>query len=172
MSHKTVVHKHVIAALCIIGVLYEGVYLLVYPVLGIDSVERLLFAAQLLGFLALPLFVGIAFTVYERYSDSSLIKGYQSTSTERFQFLQAYNTNTLEQLALAGLSLTAFCASVPENLLVFAYAQVAAFLLGRTMFFIGYQRAPMHRLVGFAVGYYPSVVAVGAACLFTVLASS
>jgi MAPEG family len=171
MGYKTVVHKHIVAAICILLILYEGVYLIVDPILGIESVNRLLFAAQLVGFVSLPLFVGIALTVHARYSDSSLIQGYKSSPTERLLFLQAYNTNTLEQLALSVLSLLAFCATAPEPLLVFAFAQVAAFLLGRVMFFIGYQRAPMHRLVGFAVGYYPSVVAVGAACLFTVLAS-
>ncbi len=172
MSHKILVHKHIAAALCILAVLYAAVYFLVGPVMAIEPVARLLLAAQLLGFVALPLFVGIALTVHARYSDSSLIQGYKSSPTERFVFLQAYNTNTLEQVALQALSLVAFCAVAPEPLLVFAYAQVAAFLLGRFMFFVGYQCAPMHRLVGFAVGYYPSVVAVGASCLFTLSAAA
>jgi hypothetical protein len=73
-------------------------------------------------------------------------------------------------LALLALSLVAFCAVVPASLLVFAYAQVVAFLLGRLMFFTGYQRAPLHRLVGFAVGYYPSVVAVFVSCVISLIA--
>ncbi len=172
MSHKVLVHKHIAAALCILAVLYASVYFLVEPVRAIEPVARLLLAARLLGFVALPLLVGIALSVHARYSDASLIQGYKSSPTERFAFLQAYTTNTLEQAALQALSLVAFCAVAPEPLLVFAYAQVAAFLLGRLMFFVGYQRAPMHRLVGFAVGYYPSIAAVGASCLLSLSAAA
>jgi hypothetical protein len=170
MSYKVLVHKHIAAALCILTVLYVTVYLLVEPLRSPEPVTRLMFAARLLGFASLPLFVGVASTVYTRYSDASLIQGYKSLPTERLQFLQAYNTNTLEQLALLALSLVAFCAVVPASLLVFAYAQVVAFLLGRLMFFTGYQRAPLHRLVGFAVGYYPSVVAVFVSCVISLIA--
>lgn len=172
MSHKVLVHKQIVAALCILTALYAAVYFLAEPVLAIEPVARLLLAARLLGFVALPLLVGIALSVHARYSDSSLIQGYKASPTERFAFLQAYTTNTLEQASLQALSLAAFCAAAPEPLLVFAYAQVAAFLLGRFMFFVGYQRAPMHRLVGFAVGYYPSIAAVGAACLFSLSAAA
>lgn len=172
MSHKLLIHKHIAAALCILAVLYAAAYCLLDPIRAIDPFTRVLLAAQLLGFVALPLFVGIAFTVHARYSDSSLIQGYKSSPTERLAFLQAYNTNTLEQLALQALSLVAFCAVAPEPFLIFAYAQVAAFLLGRLMFFVGYQHAPMHRLVGFAVGYYPSVIAVGASCMFSLFAAA
>jgi hypothetical protein len=172
MSHKNHVHKHIAAALCILVVLYAAAYFLLEPARSIEPVVRILLAAKLLGFLALPLFVGIAVTVHARYSDSSLIQGYKSTPTERLEFLRTYNTNTLEQLALQALSLVAFCAVAPESLLVSVYSQVAAFLLGRFMFFVGYQNAPMHRLVGFAVGYYPSVIAVGASCIFSLRAAA
>lgn len=172
MSHKVLVHKHIAVALCILALLYAAVYLLVAPVGVAEPVARLLLAARLLGFVALPLLAGIALTVHARYSDSSLIQGYKSAPTERFAFLEAYNTNTLEQTALQALSLAAYCVVVPEPLLVFAYAQVAAFLLGRLMFFVGYQRAPMRRLVGFAVGYYPAIAAVGASCLYSLSAAA
>lgn len=147
-------------------------YVIVEPVEVAEPVARLLLAARLLGFVVLPLLTGIALMVYARYDDSSLIQGFKSSPNDRFAFLQAYTTNTLEQTALHALSLVAFCAVVPEPLLVFAYAQVAAFLFGRLMFFVGYQRTPMHRLVGFAVGYYPAIAALGASCLYSLRAAA
>jgi hypothetical protein len=172
MNHKILVHKHIAAALAILSVIYSATYFLFPSAQSVEPVARLLLAASLLGFVSLPLFSGIALAVHARYSDSSLILGYRSSPTEGFGFLQAFISNTLEQSALQSLSLLAFCATAPEPLLVFAYAQVAAFLIGRAMFFFGYRSSPMHRLAGFAVGYYPSVAAVGASCFFALRAAA
>jgi hypothetical protein len=172
MNHKSLVHKHIAAALVILSVIYAAAYFLIPSMHGIESVSRLLLAAKLMGFISLPFFSGIALAVHARYSDPVLINGYKSSPTEDFVFLQAFISNTLEQTALQALSLAAFCAAAPESLLVLAYAQVVAFLIGRTMFYFGYRSSPMNRLVGFAVGYYPSIAAAGASCLFVLSAAA
>lgn len=166
--HKTIVHKHIIAALVTLASIYGLVFMLIPAQPGIEASARIMLGAKLLGFLALPLLFGIATTVHARYCDASLINGYKATSTERISFLLAYNSNTLEQTVLHTLALLAFCAAAPESLLPISIAQVAAFLLGRAMFFIGYRKDPMYRLAGFAVGYYPAIAAILSACFFTV----
>lgn len=167
MNHKSIVHKHIVAAIMILAVLYAAVYLFAEPVHLVETAGRLLLPARLMVFIALPLLAGVGAAVHARYSDASMIHGYQSLPNEHFKFLQAYTSNTLEQASLQAMSLVAFCAVVPEWLLVIAYAQVGAFLLGRFMFFVGYQKNPLHRLAGFAVGYYPSILATGLALWFS-----
>jgi hypothetical protein len=169
--HKNQVHRQVAVALAILVVLYLTIWLGAAPMPAADVPHRLLLAAKLMGFAVLPLFAGISAAVYARYSAAALIQGFKSVPSERLALLLAYNQNTLEQTVLHALSLPIFCVTVPAALLVFAYAQVAAFLLGRLMFYIGYRRAPLQRLAGFAVGHYPAIAAVLVGCAMAVFSA-
>lgn len=170
MSYKPEVHKRIAVGISILAALYGAAFFVLPPVQAIDSASRLLLAAKLLGFIPLPLLAGVWATVFVRYSDASLIQGYKAAPSERLALLHAYNANTLEQTALHALSIVAFCAVVPQRLLVFAMAQVAAFLLGRLLFFLGYRRAPLKRLVGFVLGFYSAVAAIVTSCAFALAA--
>jgi hypothetical protein len=168
MNHKTQVHKQIASALTALVVLYGAVLMIASPIKATDSIERLVFAAKLLGFLSLPLLCGIGLTVVARYNDASLIQGYKAVS-ERLEFIRAYNTNTLEQTTVHALSVVAYCVVVPQQWLVFALAQVLAFILGRLFFYFGYRRAALQRFFGFVMGYYPAIVAVLTACVFAIV---
>jgi hypothetical protein len=169
MNYKPQVHKQIAAALIILVALYGALFYFVKPIQAADIMSRLLFAAKLLSFVPLPLLAGIGATVVARYSDSSLIRGYEAEPPKRFSLLLAYNSNTIEQTLLHSISVVTFCLVAPQPMLIFAVAQVTAFLLGRLLFFLGYRRDSIQRLMGFVIGYYPVIVAVVASCVFTLI---
>lgn len=78
--------------------------------------------------------------------------------TDRAKLLQALLQNTLEQVAVAIPVYAAWVALAPERFLAVAPASAGLFVLGRVLFFWGYNRGAQGRALGFSLTFYPTVV--------------
>jgi hypothetical protein len=91
-----------------------------------------------------------------------------ATATERVRFAGAILQNTLEQVALAVPVHLALACALPrasESLVVLA----ALFCLGRVLFWRGYTAGAGGRALGFALTFYPTVMALAVAAAATAL---
>ena len=70
-----------------------------------------------------------------------------------------YNQNTLEQVVLAAIAWTGLALALPHEQLALIPALAILFAAARALFWTGYLIAPGARAVGFALTFYPTVVA-------------
>ncbi|NIJ75226.1 hypothetical protein FHT08_000274 [Xanthomonas campestris] len=80
-----------------------------------------------------------------------------TTNSERANLLQTLIQNTLEQLAIALPTYTAWSILAPDHLVHLAPASSILFLCGRILFFFGYRHGASGRAFGFALTFYPTV---------------
>ncbi|MCG8671950.1 MAG: MAPEG family protein [Pseudomonadales bacterium] len=162
MQHQKEVQKQIVMGLIVLATIgLLGWFLL--PTL--EEVHRSIVLAGSLLILAIPLFLSIAILVIGRYSNEHLITGYTSSS-DQLAFKKAHLQNTLEQTAVNLLPLLALSIALPAAYLKLCIIQSFAFIVGRLLFFIGYNKDPMARFTGFIVGWYAAAVSFVVASYF------
>lgn len=128
-----------------------------------NTVARISFALKWVLLPALCLLAAVARLARHRFFSPDDIDGGGLTSgTARAQVLQSMVQNTLEQAVLASLAYLIWAVTMPHGWLASIPAAALLFLLGRLLFFRGYQRGAAARAAGFALTFYPSVLMLAA----------
>jgi len=153
MSYKISVLKQILMGNILI-ILLGGFLWFVLPSPAIN--DRAVYTLSWAAIFALPLFLGIHSTLFERFGSEDFIKGYASPSQPKFH--AAYLTNTLEQTTINVLTALSLGMVAPLEYLKLVPIQACIYIVGRVIFFFTYKSNPMFRFVGFAVGYYVACI--------------
>ncbi|RHW17670.1 MAPEG family protein [Sphingomonas gilva] len=122
---------------------------------------RLVAAATAMAVLAAWLGAAIARVAWLRFHTPSAIDagGADDPTDAALQRGQAILQNTLEQAALAALVLIGLAVALDRSALAIA-ALAGLFSIGRTLFWAGYAGGAAARAFGFALTFYPSMLAL------------
>ncbi|HXI87552.1 MAG TPA: MAPEG family protein [Parvularculaceae bacterium] len=145
------------AALCWVAYRYGPAYA-PSPVAS-DIAARLAFAAEWLLIPGLCLVFGIGLTANNRFLNADAIDGARAPKERFIEINLRYNQNTLEQTVLAAIAWMGLALALPAQSLNVIPVLAVLFGAGRSLFIIGYLIAPVGRAVGFALTFYPTVVA-------------
>jgi hypothetical protein len=120
--------------------------------------ERLSLLAAASLMIALPLFVSIARLAKHRFfmPDDFAGAGF-SGGTDQARMLQALLQNTLEQTLLAFLAYCAWMFLAPAGSGALPALASLMFIVGRIIFFAGYEKGAGARAFGFTLTFYPTV---------------
>ena len=126
-----------------------------------DAAARLLFAARVELFVALPLACCIGVMAARRFLSPADIAGSAfAPPGERTAVPLAVLQNTLEQTVLAVVAHLGFAATVRVAELALLPVLAALFCLGRLAFAVGYRHGAGGRAFGFALTFFPTNVAL------------
>ena len=75
--------------------------------------------------------------------------------------------NTIEQSVLAIIAHSALALALPVNRMAVIAALTGLFVVGRITYWFGYPRGAAARAFGFALTFYPTIMALAAALVFT-----
>lgn len=155
MSHKSIVTKQIVLGMALIAVLAAVLWQLL-P--GSEKVDRVSYTLSWTALFALPLLAGIHSTLFARFNSDEYIKGYTAASQPGFH--TAYLSNTLEQTVVNVLAAISLGMVAPLFFIKWLPIQACIFVIGRLLYFFTYKRNPMHRFVGFVMGYYVALLAM------------
>jgi len=124
-----------------------------------DTAARLALAVRWLLLPALCLLVGIGAVANRRFFSADAIDGSRTPSSRSLEVNLRYNQNTLEQFALASIAWLGLALALPRDQLSVIPALAIVFAAGRALFWIGYLISSWARALGFALTFYPTVVA-------------
>ncbi len=125
-----------------------------------DPAARLAFAARWLLVPAFALAVGIAMLANRRFFSPDAMDGTRTPQSPALEINLRYNQNTLEQSALVVIAWPLLALTLPDGQLGLIPVLAVLFGFGRAAFWIGYLIAPWARAFGFALTFYPTVVAL------------
>jgi uncharacterized membrane protein YecN with MAPEG domain len=92
------------------------------------------------------------------FSPEDIDGGGLSAGGPRARVLQATLQNTLEQVVIAALVHMSWAATMPLRWTASLPVAALGFVIGRILFWRGYERGAPGRALGFALTFYPSVV--------------
>jgi uncharacterized membrane protein YecN with MAPEG domain len=128
-----------------------------------NTVARIAFALKWDLLPAVCLLAAVAQLARHRFFTPEDIDGGGLTpGTARAHVLQSIVQNTLEQAVLASLAYLIWAVTMPHAWLASIPVAAVLFLLGRLLFFRGYERGAAARAAGFALTFYPSVLMLAA----------
>ena len=148
-----------VAALLALGTVPEIAHSFAPP-RGDDEAARLAYVARWLFVPGLCLLAGIGATANRRFF-SDAIDGTRTPPSRSLEINLRYNQNTLEQAVLAAIAWAGLALSVAHDRLGLIGVLAVLFAIGRALFWSGYLIAPWARAFGFALTFYPTVVAFG-----------
>lgn len=152
----------ILAALCLwqSGVLITSVSSYSISDIGMMTVlERLQFAIRWMLLPLSLLMIAIGRMARHRFtSPADIDGGVASNGSVKTRVLQSLLQNTLEQAVLACFVYLIWAAVMPAHYMSAIPLAATAFVLGRILFFSGYQSGASHRAFGFALTFYPSVL--------------
>lgn len=154
--YKKLVLTQILAGFSLIPLLGLGLWILLQDFVPID---RIWVTAATLAFLVLPLIAGIQLMLFRRFNSETLIKG--RAQSEELSLREIYLSNTIEQTILAVLAALVCILSVPPSLLKVPLIGSMLFVIGRALYFFGYQSNSLHRFTGFVLGHYTSLLLLG-----------
>lgn len=124
----------------------------------LSPTDRLGIAMKSGALLAISLAVAIGRLARHRFfTPEDIDGGAPGRGSERARLLQALLQNTLEQSVLAILVYMAWAATMHVSWLSVVPLAAIAFLVGRVLFFAGYEKGAPSRALGFTLSFYPSV---------------
>jgi len=134
------------------------------PTITADDTE-LGFRSSILGGVvllpAIALVVAIGRLARHRFITPADIDGGGLTSgSGKARVLQSLLQNTLEQFCIAFAAYTAWCYTMPVSSMGVPVLCSIAFLVGRVLFFVSYEKGAAARALGFTLTFYPTVVMV------------
>jgi hypothetical protein len=124
-----------------------------------DTADRLTFVAKWLLVPGFALLVGIGMVANRRFFSSDAIDGTRQPESKALEINLRYNQNTLEQTVLVAIAWPLLAVLLPVSQLGLIPVLAVLFGVGRIAFWIGYLIAPWARAFGFALTFYPTVVA-------------
>ncbi|HEX2592054.1 MAG TPA: MAPEG family protein [Rhizomicrobium sp.] len=124
------------------------------------SADRLAFALKWLLVPALALMVGIGVMANRRFFSTDAMDGTRTPASSSLEINLRYIQNTLEQTVLVAVAWSLLALELPLDRLGLIPVLAVLFGVGRFAFWIGYLLAPWARAFGFALTFYPTVVAL------------
>ncbi|MFO7561186.1 MAG: MAPEG family protein [Enhygromyxa sp.] len=125
----------------------------------VDPSARLSFALSWDLLLLICLIANVGALARHRFSTPEDIDGGGlSAGSPRAKVLQATLQNTLEQVVIASLVHLIWAVTMPLRWTASLPVAASLFVLGRLLFWRGYERGAPGRALGFALTFYPSVV--------------
>ncbi|VWX51371.1 MAPEG family protein [Novosphingobium sp. 9U] len=122
--------------------------------------ERLQWTLRADGFVVIWLVATVANVARQRFFSEQDIAGSGSTdASDRVRMASAITQNSLEQTVIAIGAHLVVTATFDASQTIVA-TLVALFCLGRLLFWAGYSRGAHGRALGFALTFYPSVLAL------------
>ena len=132
--------------------------------------DRLAFALRCDLFIVAWLAAGIAAVARGRFFSVDDIQGSGfGASSPRIAVASAVLQNTLEQVVLAVIAHLVLASMLRGREMVVVPLLVVLFCAGRLAFWVGYRRGVGSRALGFALTFYPSVLALGVAFLLLIV---
>jgi hypothetical protein len=129
-------------------------------VLPVDAAgERIAFALKWLLVPGFTLLVGIAMVANRRFFSADAMDGTRLPQSTTLEINLRYNQNTVEQAVLVAIAWPVLALLLPLSQLGLIPVLAVLFGAGRIAFWIGYLMAPWARAFGFALTFYPTVVA-------------
>jgi hypothetical protein len=132
----------------------------------VATADRLALAWRWLLVPGLTLLAGIGMTANQRFLRADFIDGERASASagaDRPGFMEVnlrYNTNTLEQTALAAIAWTGLALELRPQDLGLIPALAGLFAAGRAAFWAGYLYAPWARAFGLGLTAYPTFAAL------------
>lgn len=167
------VARNVAIAVMIVVLACTAALLLVPADLGESLGRRMSLAAACAVLPGLMLAVSIGRLASHRFFTPEDIDGSGLTAgTPRARMLQALLQNTLEQSVLAVVAYPAWALLAPSTWLSLLPAAAGLFVIGRVLFFRGYENGAPGRALGFGLTFYPTalmLLALALLCLARVL---
>ena len=125
--------------------------------------DRLALAWRWLLVPGLCLLAGIGMTANQRFLRADFIDGGRPAAADKPGFMEInlrFNTNTLEQTALAAIAWTGLALELQPQDLGLIPALAGLFAVGRAAFWLGYLYAPWARAFGLGLTAYPTFAAL------------
>jgi uncharacterized MAPEG superfamily protein len=145
----------IVAAVVVCG----GAFVDVFSPFDNDLATRLSIASGASLLPALCLMVAIGRIAKHRFFHAADIDGAGLTEgSSRVQLLRALAQNTHEQVVLAVVAYFAWALLMPIDTLSAVVLAAIAFVLGRILFFTGYERGAPARSLGFTACFYPTAL--------------
>jgi hypothetical protein len=126
----------------------------------VTTADRLALAWRWLLVPGLCLLAGIGTTANQRFLRADFIDGQRPTGPGFMEINLRYNTNTLEQTALAAIAWTGLALELRPQDLGLIPALAGLFAVGRAAFWLGYLYAPWARAFGLGLTAYPTFAAL------------
>lgn len=166
------VRKHAIAALLTSLVLLTVAWSLGagWPVTPASNADRLAFVFRCEMATGFVLWAMIACVGAIRYYSSKDIGGATGgPETPEIAIARAVLQNTIEQSILAIIAHSALALALPADKMAVIVALVGLFVTGRIAYWFGYPKGAAARAFGFALTFYPTIIALSAALVFTLI---
>ena len=159
-SQQKGVLRGILPALVItIGAFLGAVLWLPVALVADNVAARLVFALKFDIAVVLILAVTIGALARHRFfSPEDIDGGGLTIGSARAKSLQAILQNTLEQTVLAVMTHLVWAVVAPAMWMVQIPIAVVLFVVGRTLFWRGYQSGAPNRALGFGLTFYPSVL--------------
>ena len=125
-----------------------------------DALGRLVFAVQWLVVPGLILLVCTIVTMSTRFVSQDAFDGTRTPESRFMEINLRVTQNTLEQVVLAAIAWIGLALALPAEQLGAIPVLAALFLVGRALFWVGYQINPLARAVGFGLTAVPTAVAI------------
>lgn len=126
---------------------------------GADIYSRLTLFAEVAAFALIPFFVLIAYVANKRFM-STAIDPLNVGSNVIVDLSSRFLQNTFEQTVLAVLTYSVLVILLPVAQLYIVPSLLVLFLLWRLTFVIGYSIKSIYRYFGFAMTFYPTIIAL------------
>ena len=159
VKQKGVVRGMVIGALTAVAIIAAGILTNPFAYSSdLDLAARLTVAIKSCLLLAICLAISVGRLAKHRFVTPEDMDGSSAMqSTQRAKVLQSLLQNTLEQSVLAALVYLAWSIVLPADWLSVVPMAAIGFLIGRLLFFAGYDKGAPSRAIGFALAFYPSL---------------
>jgi uncharacterized membrane protein YecN with MAPEG domain len=140
-----------------------------WPTRPTDAADRLAFAFRCEMATGFVLWAMIARVGAMRYFSSQDIGGVgRNPESVRIAQARAALQNSVEQSLLAIIAHVALALALPSDRMAFVFALICLFVVGRIAFWIGYPKGAAARAFGFALTFYPTIMALLAAFVLTI----
>lgn len=124
-----------------------------------DEIDRLGIAIKSALLPAVFLVISVARLAKHRFfTPEDIDGGGFSQDTERAKVLQSLLQNTMEQFCIAFVVYLAWAIVMPATWMSVVPLAAITFVIGRIMFFTGYEKGAPARSVGFTLAFYPSIL--------------
>ena len=141
-----------------------------WPVTAASDADRLAFVFRCELAIGFVLWAMIARVGAIRYFSPADIGGAASgTETKEIAVARAALQNTIEQSVLAIIAHSALALTLPANRMAVIIALVGLFVIGRIAYWFGYPKGAAVRAFGFALTFYPTIIGLSAALVFTLI---
>ncbi len=141
-----------------------------WPVTAASNADRLAFVFRselATGFVLWAMIARVGAIRY--YSPKDIGGAAGGPETREIAVARAALQNTVEQSILAIIAHSALALALPADRMAVIVALIGLFVIGRIAYWFGYPKGAAARAFGFALTFYPTIIALSAALVFTLI---